>query len=333
MRWILLIVSLGCFIMGFLVKWRNPTLPTQPEEVNVAEATAKLDTWKTYVSLSASIDLNSKIYTTSVTRPVYSLKPTNEVHSVTLISNDPENELAEYLGATVRIKRKIGSMGVRMQMVEDKVGKNKVKSERLLAPLEGTNGKVWVLTGEKDGAGGGELSGAGGFEGVLTRFMDFDKNLESYIEDYSLKKIRSHLKKEEDFEVPEKAYLIIMGLGKKGENLFYSPVKDSKHTLYVAMVERLVKDPPDPIVGIMESWSTREAGSLGTLLNESPPEKIGVIRPGWTVEKYNKSTIESVYSLFLVGGVSVLFAGVGFLRKSLRRKRERRSAEQSKAQS
>ena len=82
-----------------------------------------------------------------------------------------------------------------MQMVEDQIGDDKVLSERQLTPLEGTKGKVWVLTGKMSDSGTGSLKDVRDYRGVMTRFKDFDKNLDSYIEDFSLKKIKRYLKK------------------------------------------------------------------------------------------------------------------------------------------
>lgn len=322
MRWVMLIIAVGSFVMGLLVKIRNPVLPSDPVVVSVSEAIAKLDIWKSYVSLSAEIDLESRIFSTAVPRPAYSLKDTNEVYAVELTSADPEKDLAAYLGSTVRINHRGASGGIKLQMVEDKVGKDRLVSSRSLVLLEGTSGKVWVLSGKMDDSGKGDTRVATGYEGVLTRFADFDKNLDSYIEDYSLKKIKKHLKREQEFDLPEDAFLLIKFPRKEGKNHFYCPIKDSNHSLYAVMSEKLAMDPPDTLVGILESRSAKEEGSLGGMLTNSPPDKIGVISHGWTADQQNKRSSDTVKGSLLIGGIALLFAVVGFLRSAVRKRRK-----------
>jgi len=322
MRWVLLVVSLVCFVLGGLGIYRNPALPSQPFEVSVVEAQTKLDAWKTYISLSANLDLDSRIYSTDVVRPVYCLKSTNQVHSVSITDAKTQSDLKDYLGATVRVNSRTMSGGIKMQMVENVVGDDKVISQRQLSPLEGSNGEVWVLTNRRvENQNSQSLDGESAFEGVLTRFVDFDKNLKSYIEDYSLAKIQKQLSKDGKFEITDETYLIILGLQDTQKNLFYCPVEGSDNVLYTAMTEKLAKDPPNPIVGIMESWDTQEKGSLGTQLNKTPPEKIGVIRHGLTAEMYNKRSSDSVKGTFFFAGVFLVFAAIGFLRGILKKKR------------
>lgn len=315
MRWMLLIVSLICFVFGSLEKHRNPMLPSQPVEVTVTEAVPKLDVWKTYVSLSANMDLESRVYSTDVIRPVYSLKSTNEVHPVSIADKEGRLALKDYLGTTVKVSSKIASGGIQMQMIENEVGVDKVISQRRLSPLAGSNGGVWVLTNRRQGdEGDSSLSGVAVFEGVLTRFVDFDINLESYIENYTLEEIQQQLLDEGKFEITDETYLIILGLENTRDNLFYCPIKGSDNKLYTVMTEKLAADPPNPIVGIMESRDSKEEGDLGTLLNKTPPEKIGVIRHGWTADMYNKKSSDSVKGTFLFAAIFLFFALIGFAR-------------------
>ncbi len=318
MRWMLLVVSIGSFVMGISVMIRNPVLPSEPLEVTVAEAIEKLDQWKTYVSLNAEIDLDARIYSTDVTSPVYALKSTNEVHTLAAT----HAALKDYLGTTVRVNSRIESGGIQMQMIENTVGEDKVMSQRQLSPLAGSNGEIWVLTNRRVGNQGGQsLDEASVFEGVLTHFVDFDKNLESYIEDYSLEKIQKLLSKEQQFEITDETYLIILGLENTKKNPFYCVVKGSDDLLYVAMTEKLVADPPNPLVGIMEKWDAQEEGSLGSFLNTSPPERIGVIRHGWSADMYNKRSADSVKGTFLFAVIFLFLAAFIFLKSRLQKKK------------
>ncbi|NOX99455.1 MAG: hypothetical protein GXP30_06965 [Verrucomicrobia bacterium] len=318
MRWMLLAVSIGSFVMGISVKIRNPVLPSEPLEVTAAEAIEKLDQWKTYVSLSAGIDLDSRVYSTDVASPVYALKSTNEVHPLAAT----HAALKDYLGTTVRVSSRIESGGIQMQMIENTVGEDKVMSQRQLSPLAESNGEVWVLTNRRVGNQGDQsLNEASVFEGVLTRFVDFDKNLQSYIEGYSLEKIQKLLSKEQQFEITGETYLIISGLENTKKNPFYCAVKGSDNLLYAAMTEKLVAAPPYPLVGIMERWEAEAEGSLGSLLNTNPPARIGVIRHGWTADMYNKRSADSVKGTFLFAVIFLFLAAFIFL-KSRRQKKK-----------
>lgn len=321
MRWLFLFLSLMCFVFGGLTFYGNPALPAQAVEVSIDEAKAKLESRKAYISLSAGIDLESRIYSTDVVRPVYCLKSTNRVHPISVIDAIGQNNLKDYVGASVRVSGRTALGGVKMQMVENTVGETKVISQRQLSPLEGSDGKLWVLTNRRVGdQSAGGVDGESVFEGVLTRFVDFDKNLESYIENYSLSKIQKYLNKDKKYKITEETYLIILGLENTRDNLFYCPVEGSNFVLYAAMTEQLAKAPPNPLVGIMESWDTNEEGDLGAILNQTPPEKIGVIRHGWTADMYNKGNSNSVKSNIFFGVVFLLISVFCFLRGKLKKK-------------
>lgn len=318
-RWGLFIIGIGILLLAVVAHFQQPALPTTPRKVTVAEAVQLASgSTKEYVALEAAVDSGVKIYSTPSVRPVYTGRPTDKTHPI--LASEGE-DTAGYLGCFVHAERGAEKSFIALQTVKDRAFKEgEVLSERILAPLQGTGLKVWVISKVFPQSSAGEKQEwlrRASFEGALTRLKELEANVTHPPVSHDWGEIRAFVQKEFAVELPEDAFLIVADCEWDFNPLYYSPVQGSENTLFVALNKKTEGALPPVLTGVLDPEDLKLYQDFATILPKSPPPRIGILVLQ-TAQAFNDRRASNVRDMLLVGGICTFLGSLGILWRRVR---------------
>lgn len=322
-RWSLLVVGLAMVVLSAIAHFKQPPLPSTPRKVTLAEAVSLTSASnKEYVSLEAALDRAVKIYSTPTTRPVYAACATDKTHPILGSASGGADHLAAHVGCFVRAERTTQKSFIALQTVKPKaLQEAEVVGERILAPLQGTELKVWVISkpfaGDNAGLKQAWLA-QGSFEGALSRLEDFEANVTHPALSHDWAELRAFVQKEFAVELPEDAWLIVTDSKWDFAPLYYSPVRGSENTLFVPLTQKSEAALPSVLTGVLEPVDLKQYQDFASVLPQSPPQRIGILRLQ-TAEAFNERQASNVLDMLLIGGICVFLGSLGILWRRVRR--------------
>ncbi|MCI0538472.1 MAG: hypothetical protein L0Z50_24965 [Verrucomicrobiales bacterium] len=327
-RWPLFVIGLGLMVCAVIARFQQPALAADARRVDLAEAIALAGTaTKQFIEVEASVDMDRRIYSTGddVTRPVYTGHPPDQVYSIHLGAQSSEWE--KYLGNMVRVETGLESRYLRLQIVRDRAFEEKqVLSERLLAPVRGSQYRLWALSdvfpsGSPRGAG---WVNQGQVQGHLTRFKDLEENRSSPKFSHDLQQIYRSVEKEYGQAIPENAHILLTDHKSfpQPDAHFYCPIKGSRDTLFAALTPSTIANVPDVLRGVFEAADLRLYADFEKALNTKLPQRIGVLHPE-TAESFNTRRASGMREVLATGGSLASLGFVGIVWKRLRKSSKR----------
>lgn len=310
------------------IKRTHPPLPEAPQNITPKEAAllVKDDVYH-YVSISAGVDTEQKIYNTVLRRPLYTSRDTSKQYDITEAITLHHEELPSYLGCITTAQIPSLQNLVSLRTVSTRTGKkDEVLSERLLVPLQGTQNNIWVLSEifkKGDSSQGGWLDRQS-YTGVLTYMKDINKNVPYPALDQDWDKIRDFIGKESSIAVNDDTLLIITDFDKDFQPYTIMPVNDTQNSIFAVVHKGEEQKVSNTVTGIFRAWDLEMYKEFPAVLGKELPARIGVIDL-MTAQEYNEKHAQSAHNVMLTGeilmGISLLFHIIHFFkRKKLAKK-------------
>ncbi len=290
-----------------LVKVKRPALAEAPHRVTRAEAAALVaQPGRHYVELTAQPDLHRRIYATGIQRPLYTSRAPTE--NRTLEPSDAESgHWDDLLGTLVTLRAPLDTPQLSLQTVVEQEPKNKVLSERLLAPLQGTNQRVWVLSALFHGDGAVSFATAGHYQGRLTLLDDLDQNNQHPPLRHEVADIREFLQEKTGRSLPAHAYLILTAPGPPA-NHWYCPLAESQN-LFVLLNGEAERSLSGTMRGILESAESSLYRDFERLLGAPLPPRIGILT-SQTAATYHQRNSATISDLLMLGSIATALGAV-----------------------
>ena len=267
---------------------------------------------KHYISFSGSLDPNGRLFSTHLDYPAYTRYAPWDIQSI-----EPGSiKASDFIGTIVEIALPVAGDYIEMEtmrVTEDNV--KTASSIRFMAPLMGTNGKIWVFSApfnsfNSDETAKKEWLNQASFTGRLSELKNINKNYELR---HNLSDIKSTFSKGGGGNIPYDALVIDTYIGGLSESAEYHvAVEDTDASLYV----KTTKDKEASVVtnnvitGVLQPTESRYYSDFKEVLKLSDmPRKIGII----TMESGSEVNEDNYFytKVGIIGGL--IFIGLGVL--------------------
>ena len=319
-RWVLLLVGIASCALGVVGFVMHPPIPEVPYTTSVAETVALFtDHDRVLVTVDGVAEIENRIYPSLVDQPGYTRRRPGDTYELPNPAIENAATIVPFIGAPVRYRGSAGPfsialMGVEQRTLQDDV----VRSERLLVPLEGTEGRLWAISPlHRHGDSPDGWLANTRFEGVLTRLADIGVNTATWTLEFSFDEI-SALAAENGFEISKDTLLIIEGSAEPKGDLFYLPVAGSDGALLITPFYESQPLPKwvesGPITGVMWVWDVEEDERLGLegALGGPLPERHGIIHHDDSAVELNRKTKDGLKFFTGLGAVLLSLSAVFF---------------------
>lgn len=321
-RWPLLVIGIIMIILSMIMRSENKPLSENAEKITLDQALAYLNRdEKKYVEIDASVDTSKVVYGTVVKKPYYTTKPTDRTYRMEDIK--ARNEfIGGYVGTVISAGRVLSGNSILLQTVSENDEKEKqVLRERVLAHV---TDRIWVLSPlfkKSDIYGRETWLSKNEYEGGLIYFKDLLSTVRNPEIENKLSDIINFAQTEFGINIPEDAFVLIDGYGTGFTPKAYYPVQGSNYSLF------LVADPNSgpgklkSITGILQPSLASHYEDLPKLLKTAIGNRIGTIVQE-TAASYNTHKENDAKETSTIGGILLIFALIGFLRKRMKKAKQ-----------
>lgn len=326
-RWGCMLLGLASIALGIVGYLMHPPVDTAARAVTVEEAielAAGHD--RIAVDLDAGLDTDLRFYSALTERPHFTLRSTAETYDIDTASIGLET-IENHVGNRIRIEAGLDHGAISLAVVSPRsIGDDELRGERILAPVSGTDGSVWVVSpffaaSDQERDRWGQRVG---FEGVVSRLWDIGENLASYRIEYDFDAIRRVAADDLGISVDDRTVLIDSGNDRAASGLFRLHVTGSRGALWVSPFYEHNDLPvwarTGPIRGVMWGWEADGDfdADLAAASGMAIPARYGVIHHDETAEEVNTKTTFGLKLFTGLGAAMVAISVVAFLFKRRR---------------
>jgi hypothetical protein len=326
-RWGCLLLGIASIVLGVVGYEMHPPVATEAHEVSVDEAIALVAGHdRVPIDLDAALDVEHKLYAALTERPHFTLESTVLTYDVEASAVSAE-ALEVHLGNRVRFQADLARGSSSLATVSPRsLGEDRLHGERILAPVTGTEGSVWVVspfftTSDPDRA---RWRLRTTFEGVVSRLRDIGENLASYRIEYDFDAIRRVAADELGIPIDDRTLLVDTANDTAASGLYRLHVAGSNGALWVTPFYEQNELPAwartGPIRGLMWGWDADGDfdADLAAVSGLPVPARYGVIHHDETAEEVNTKTTFGLKLFTGLGAVFIAFSAVAFLVKRWR---------------
>ena len=328
-RWGMLILGVASIVLGLTGYLSSPAIPVEPSRLSMAEAIEVLQDRKlTAITLDGKPDFSNKLYRSLSRRPAYTSRSPAKTYALFEHGKLEIIDLTSFLGVRVRLEQPLDSGSIAIQVTRKRtLTKDKVQSERLLAPVAETEPRIWVLSPVFYANDPARTSWRlrRSFEGIFTRVIDIEENVSSYTMDFDLAELRRIASTELNTVIDDDSFLVIEGEDQESSGLYRVPIEGSKGALFVSPFYEGQARPDwaenGPVTGVMWAWDAEphDKRNLGRILDIAIPARYGVIHHDETAEEHNRKTTTGL-KIFAGGGA--VLAVMGLIGIAIKRKKK-----------
>lgn len=321
-RWPLLVIGIVMIILAMIMKSENKPLSEDAEKITADRALEYIkQDEKRYIEMEASVDTSKVIYGTVVKKPYYTAKPTNRTYRMEDI--EARNEfIGEYVGAVISAGRMLSGNSILLQTVSENDEKEKqVLRERVLAHVAD---RIWVLSPlfkKSDTYGRETWLSKNEYKGGLINFKDLLATVRDPEIENKLSEITQFAQKEFGILIPEDAYVLIDGYGTDFTPKAYYPVEGTAYSVFLVADPNSNPENIKLISGILHPSPVSHYSDFPKLLKVNIGDRIGTIVQE-SAASYNTRKENDVKETSTIGGVLLILALIGFLRKWIKKARE-----------
>lgn len=318
-RWPLLVIGVIMIILSMVMRSENKPLPDDAEKITVTRALKYLNQdEKKFVEIEAGLDTSKVIYGTVVKKPYYTAKPTNRTYKMEDIKSRNEF-IGGYVGTVISAGQVLSGNSILLQTVSENDEKEKkVLRERVLAHV---TDRIWILSPlfrKSDTYGRETWLSKNEYKGGLIYFKDLLATVKNPEIENKLPDIINFAQTEFGIYIPEDACVIIDGYGTGFTPKAYYPVKGSNYSLFLVADPNSGPEKLQNITGILQPSPASHYEDFPKLIKTAVADRIGTIVQE-SAASYNTRKENDAKETSTIGGVLIIFALIGFLRKRLKK--------------
>lgn len=321
-RWPLLVIGIGMIILSLIMRSENKPLSENAEKITVDRALELImHDEKKYIEIEASVDTSEVIYGTVVKKPYYTTKPTDRTYRMEDIK--ARNEfIGGYVGTVISAGRVLSGNSILLQTVSENDEKEKqVLRERVLAHV---TDRIWILSPlfkKSDTYGRETWLSKNEYKGGLIYFKDLLSTVRNPEIENKLSDIINFAQTEFGIYIPEDAFVLIDGYGTGFTPKAYYPVQGSNFSLFLVADPGSNPEKLKSITGILQPSPVSHYQDFPKLLKVNIGDRIGTIMQE-TAASYNTRKENDAKETSTIGGVLLIFALIGFLRKRIKKAKQ-----------
>jgi len=320
LRWPLLIIGIIIIILAVIMDSKNKPLSETAEKITVDEALEYLQSGDTrFVEIDAGVDSALVVYGTLSRNPQYTLVRTDRSYRLENLLSEFENP-EKFAGTAVESGQMLSGNLILLQLVsEDKeAGTKYVLRERVLAHV---TDNVWILSPMlKKGDLGGRQTwlSKNSYKGGFIYFRDLIDTVKDPRIENKLSEILDFALTEFGIKIPDNACVIIDGYESDYIPKAYYPLKGTDKTVFLVADPRSEPWKLTKAKGIFYPSPASYYSELLKLLNKDVSGRVAAIVQE-DAGAYNLRKHNDVRATYTAGGIILILALTGFLRKRLKK--------------